>query len=329
MKRVLTKAARRKTREATLFVVAVAILTVLSELLHFAPFLHRLLAWLPISLDEMVHGLHLSEAVLLLAAVVYGIGWNIWGRVPTFGKETTVEHLAFVPDRPPIDNYRYRMPRDEIELGPFVSLSDDSSAIAGRHPDLQGPERLALYRKWFLRQRRAFLLLDRWAPAEVRWEPIAVSILLPLTDAGGAALYQRSVAIVGMHGEIAEGDDPSGKLLLDTWIVKPKGRARGANKAIQVPHERFGHALPIVHLGVFWNGADPTTLIVEADNEHIRRLCAHVGFDGSRRTKDGAILQVFAYPRDIKDEGDSGPFFRGFSENVVRLRAWPIAGYRS
>jgi hypothetical protein len=269
-----------------------------------------------------VHWLHVIEAGLILGALLYVGAWYIWGRVPTFGKVTTVEHLAFVPDKIPFLKYRYRMPRDETELEPFVSFSDQSSAIAGRHPELDGATRSALYQRWFHRRREAFLILDSWAQ-------VAVSILLPLTNAGYDRLLQKQMSVIGISDEIAPQQDTSNKLLLDTWIVKPRGKATAIDKVVQVPHERFGHALPLVHLSIFWNGVEATTLIVEADNQHIRTLCAHVGFDSSRRTKDGAILQVFRYPRDIKEEGDSRLFFRRFSENVRRLRSWPVSGFRN
>lgn len=329
MKHVLTRKAKRKVRHATVFVVIVAILTVLAEVLQFAPFLHSLLAWLPVSLDAVVYWLHLSDAVLFLSGLLYGAGWYVWGRVPTFGRETTVAHLAFVPDAIPPDKYRYRKPADVTELEPFVSFSDKSSAIAGRHPELTGAARSTLYQTWFRRRQEVFLLLDRWSLDNGRWEPVAVSIVLPLSDTGYNRLLQKQVAIIEMVDEIAPNQDPSTKLLLDTWIVKPRRKASAADKIVQVPHEQFGHALPLVHLGMFWNGTARTTLIVEADNPHIRRLCAHVGFDSSRRTKDGAILQVFNYPNDIKDEGDSRPFFRRFSENVERLTRWPISAFRA
>jgi TIR domain len=244
---------------------------------------------------------------------------------PTMGHVSWM-HLIDVPDAPDETVFRYRVPQSEVELEPFVELSDAEVVITDRHPDLYGCTRRRLYYRWFGFQRLSFLLLDRFDVGDHKWQPIAVSIVLPLTELGRKRVCNALIRIVDLAREdIADNVSLSSCFLVDTWITKQKGEARLTDRRTREPNLGYARAMLLVHLGLFWRDAGPNVLLVEADNIRIMSICDDIGFDATRRTADGEILQSLCYPDDIPPK-DKKLFWDPAIATLRELRQWPVLG---
>lgn len=248
-----------------------------------------------------------------------------------FNAQSTMGHLSYmhlidVPDAPDQTLFRYRVPQSEVELEPFVEFSDAEIVITDRHPDLYDATRRRLYYRWFGFQRLSFLILDRFEASLHQWQPIAVSIVLPLSELGRKHVCNGLMRIIDLAREdIADHVSLSYCFLVDTWITKQKGEAQLTGRRIREPNLGYSRAMLLVHLGLFWRDVGPNILLVEADNIRIMSICDDIGFDGTRRTADREILQYLCYPDDIPTK-DKKLFWDRAVETIGDLRHWPVLG---
>jgi len=185
-----------------------------------------------------------------------------------------ITYLPVNPGRDSNPGFRYVQPRRKVEangttttdredLKRFVEFSAVSPDIAGSHPDLDVEKRFKLYERWFGLNPDSFLSLERREP-KGRWIPIAVSIILPLTQTGAALFMtgQRTVLQLST-GDISPPNFPFDALLIDTLIVTD--RYRGSTRGYGFP------GLLLRHLAVFWEGSE-TQILVEPDSRKVESL---------------------------------------------------------
>ena len=207
------------------------------------------------------------------------------------------------------NNYRFRMLRSSSELMFFGRFSDDEPDIAASNPGLEGDKRLQFYKDWFDIRRDAFLILDRINLGTGNWDPIAVSIVLPLSIEGSRRIRTGDVQTVVKQPDgsfssqltkfIVKEGFPIHALLLDTWIVKRKKRQRStvnngpasddhaeASAAGRESHQRWAMGLLMKHISILTKDMDPMPILVEPDYWHIGYLCHIWNFD---RERDGKL----------------------------------------
>ncbi len=224
-------------------------------------------------------------------------------------------------------DYRYRKVRNvkkdsedsqPDDLAPFVEFSDNDDAISAAHPDLKGPARHALYKKWFGLNPDSFLILDH-KDTEGKWRPVAVSIVLPLSKAGFEHLRDGTSDAVGLKPEeVIRADQPdmanAPHLLLDTWIIDPEfrhGQSHG-----------YGQALITRHLASFWEPErQPVVNIsVEPDAGSVRKLLEQAHF---REPEGGSNL----YDLEVDTRNLSTSLIMNrIARNFETCRNWPVEG---
>jgi hypothetical protein len=196
------------------------------------------------------------------------------------------------------DHKRFRIrqvDREAVEtdasvLLPFVHLSDDEIAISLSNPSLRGEKRLRLYQHWLRRSPHSFFVLERFPDGK----PVAISIVLPLTEKGWTQISQKNIDIIDLQdAEIGDGEKES-YVLIDTVIVAKEPLWWLFHRR----QDHSGHLWPFLftHLTHFWRDDRPITLIVEPDQEGVLRFCQDLGFDiGSYQTKKNKQLCVLRY----------------------------------
>ena len=223
-------------------------------------------------------------------------------------------------------DFRFRKVRDVHnahdgnDLAPFVSMSDQSEDIAGSHPTLHGETRHELYKKWHAWNPDSFMILDH-KDVSGNWNPVAVSIILPLSQEGFAALKHGENgkdAVTLEESEVvkksADGFTASPYLLFDTWIIDPdfrQGKTHG-----------YGQALLTKHLSTFWDPKKQSEvhLSVEPDAESVRHLAKEAGFHDP---EPGSNF----YDRPINTrELTTQPLLQKFVSNIVACQQWPVVG---
>ena len=226
-------------------------------------------------------------------------------------------------------------------------MSADDPTIAGANAELTLEQRYGLYESWCAasalredigwheagKEVRSFLMLEQ-KKADESWQPVGLTIILPLTEEGGQYLTTNP----GTSGKRnASRMLPSmitrrstSCLLLDTWIIAPKPDQTLASnrKPARIEHHGFGKLMVLRHLAELW---DPTVLqemiiLAEPDNPQIERIIQQLGF---RRIKRPGVcgdifeltypLNRYRYPSDQRQQID---------QIVSRLRdlkqKWPI-----
>jgi hypothetical protein len=327
MRARLIRWARRRSQELRAFGLLVALAVILDLIVQSNEWIEVHTPWIAHDLGHGVHLVHVVEALLTLAAFGVIASFYFSKRKPPPGPLGLL-HFLLIPAAPDPRRFKFRIAHAEANLEPFVRFSDAEADIANRHPDLYGKERWDLYGEWFRIRPQSFLLLDRYDHPSGAWEPIAVSIVLPLTSDGHDELSNGSIKVTELRDRhIAREGTSSTAFLIDTWIVKPRGRAHQVDKPLRELHQKYARALLFVHLGIFWDTTVRAVFLVEADNPHIRDICADLGFDGSRRTKDHEILQRLCYPDDLRDD-EMKQRLKVIVDNVAKTRLWHIAGYR-
>jgi len=197
-----------------------------------------------------------------------------------------------------LDTERFRVHRlnsedavaDAPALKPFVTFSDQEMAISLSNPSLRGNERLRLYQHWLRRSPNSFMILESLPDGN----PVAVSIILPLTEEGWAKVRRKEIDIIKLQDwEIGDCKTET-IILIDTLIV-------GKGAAWRLFHRRKDHEgnlwpFLIDHLALFWQDGQPVTLIVEPDQKGVLNLCRDFGFDVvTYKTKTGSKLCVLRY----------------------------------
>jgi hypothetical protein len=275
-------------------------------------------------LENMVEKTHLLEAFITVFVATCALYFFLKvrfgkGRFPSLG----IERLLVLPGEPDPNKFKFRIAQHYSDLDSFVWWSDDELDIAQRH-DLQGAERRKLYNKWFDWRSDAFLLLDRYDPIKGQWIPVSLSITLPLTQQGADRLANGKVRVLDFEeGDITGKGLSTSDILIDTWIVKKKGMK--GKKIVRENHEHYAICLLFLHLRIFWNRTGDISVFVEADNPKVEEACNRLGFDRSRQTKDGAVLQVMSSLTNYHD-----PILRRYQklilENISEVSSWPIWG---
>jgi hypothetical protein len=142
-----------------------------------------------------------------------------------------------------LDAERFRIHRlksedataDASALKPFVAFSDQEMAISLSNPSLRGNERLRLYQRWLRRSPNSFMILESHPDGH----PVAVSIILPLTEEGWAKVRHKNIDIIQLQDwEIGE-DTEETIILIDTLIVG-KGPPGGSFIAVRITREISG-----------------------------------------------------------------------------------------
>jgi hypothetical protein len=323
----LIRWARRKWHELRAIGLLLALLVILDALAQSNEWIETHAQWIAHDLGHGVHLVHVFEALLAFAAVAIIVIFYVTKRKPPPGPLGLL-HFLLIPDAPDPGWFKFRMAQAEANLEPFVTFSDAEADIANRHPDLSGDERWKLYSDWFRMRPQSFVLLDRRDPKSGIWEPIAVSIVLPLTSLGHDDLCNGTIRVLELSDRhVAPLGAPSSVFLIDTWIVKAKGRAKDIDKPLREPHRKYARALLFVHLGVFWDSTTRAIFLVEADSQHIREICGHLGFDESRRTKDNEVLQRLCYPDHLRND-EMRHRLKIIEDNVAKTQVWSIVGFR-
>jgi hypothetical protein len=197
-----------------------------------------------------------------------------------------------------LDTERFRVHRlnsedaaaDAPALKPFVTFSDQEMAISLSNPSLRGNERLRLYQRWLRHSPNSFMILENLPDGT----PVAVSILLPLTEEGWAKVRHKQIDIINLQDWEIGDDTEETIILIDTLIV-------GKGPGWRLFHRRKDHEgnlwpFLIEHLALFWREGQPVTLIVEPDQVGVLKLCRELGFDAeSCGTKKGSKLCVWRY----------------------------------
>ena len=237
-------------------------------------------------------------------------------------------------------DYRYRKVRDvkadsndprSDDLAPFVALSDNDPNISAANadfvdeefnseanPGLKGPVRHALYKKWFTLNPDSFLLLDHKG-ADGQWHPVAVSIVLPLSQAGFEHLQSGAYTAVKLKPDdvIKAGQpDPSSvpHLLLDTWIIDKDFRAGKSHG--------YGHALITKHLSSFWDPKKQpvVNISVEPDSPEMTSYIEQSHFKKAQESSKFYDLEVNT--RTVA----ASPLMHRVAQNFETCRQWPIEG---
>jgi hypothetical protein len=323
----LVRLVKRQRAEIGAIGLLVAAVIIIHETVERVQWFSIHLPWLADELGKGIRVVHLIDASFVFLVLVVVLALRFYRGKPPMG-HVSVLHFLLRPDAPNPAAFQFRVPRSELDLEPFVEFSDAEVNIASRHHELSGKSRRDLYRRWFGIRKQSFLILDSFDPASSKWSPIAVSIVLPLTDAGYQKICDKLVRIIDLaDGDVARDGTASTRFLVDTWIVKQKGKAKFVDKPIREPTEKYSMALLYAHLGVFWTGRSRAILLVEADHPKIMHICDALGFDKSRRTRDGAVLQCLSYP----DDAQAAEVRRALEtavKNLIAMRQWPILGYR-
>jgi hypothetical protein len=334
----LIRTARRHIREAGVIGVIIAILLIGAEVMHRIEWLETNYPSIAEILHKVVDVAHIVEAAVVVCAIVILICFLVVktmrkARLPVSPPSLGVERLLVIPDPPDPQHYRFRMAQHEGDLEPFVQWSDNEMEIAHRHPDLSDDKRRKLYLTWFRLRRESFLVLERFNHGSSRWDALALSIALPLTEHGRDQICRSQLKIVDVgdsgNAVIARQGTPSSCFLIDTWIVKPRGErrlSRGKRKVLREEHETYGIGLVLVHLSVFWDGRSDGLFLVEADNRIVARFCRRIGFLDSQPTEDGEILQSLSFPYTGAD-GQIRRKITMIAGNVATMRTWPITGH--
>jgi hypothetical protein len=185
----LIRTARRHIREAGVIGVIIAILLIGAEVMHRIEWLETNYPSIAEILHKVVDVAHIVEAAVVVCAIVILICFLVVktmrkARLPVSPPSLGVERLLVIPDPPDPQHYRFRMAQHEGDLEPFVQWSDNEMEIAHRHPDLSDDKRRKLYLTWFRLRRESFLVLERFNHGSSRWDALALSIALPLTEHG-------------------------------------------------------------------------------------------------------------------------------------------------
>src|SRR5262249_41150430 len=139
------------------------------------------------------------------------------------------------------------------------------------------------------------------------WVPVGVSILLPLSVAGGRhlrlmrrgdpSLAEKRNAATLAGDDLARG--PSTRLLLDTWIIRQQPPAPGKPPR-RIDHFNWGFALVLRHVGDFWDpdAGGEFTFLCEPDNPQIAVMLNDLRFAEENRNALSGNLFVLKYPLD-------------------------------
>ncbi|MFI5783247.1 hypothetical protein [Nocardia sp. NPDC051570] len=161
----------------------------------------------------------------------------------------------------PDAGYRLVKPTDMsmAQLYPYVDLSDHSVFIQLEN-DLTRDQRIVLYQRWFELCPDAFMHLEK--KSDDHWQPIAVSIMLPLSPTGFRAITSRDAAHrirvidLDQDGILRRPATRNPVLLIDTWIVDREGGHGGAGHGKSETRGGNANLLVLRHLAQFWNSAN-------------------------------------------------------------------------
>jgi hypothetical protein len=176
------------------------------------------------------------------------------------------------------DQYRFRKPVTDDELTTFQELSDAEADITQAHPGLLGEKRRIFYRSWFERQNDSFLILDRKDRAD-QWQPVAVSILLPLTQEGRELFCSSNIPTVNADNKSSGltpyiATSPGARhFLYDTLIVRKRPEAVGdvgdscrAGVSVRENIGRWAVSLAFCHLSTLLDRLySPVEILLEPD----------------------------------------------------------------
>lgn len=250
----------------------------------------------------------------------YGIRRFVRRHAPIFEKNIRPEDFTNAPQAL-TPEYRFAAPSDssDLQLYPYVDLSHYTAFIRAEN-DLNRQERLALYKKWYQLCPTGFLHLEKLIGSE--WRPIAVSIILPLSLAGFAAItrgdkdHQTPIIDLGRNDIQEKLTRRHGLLLIDTWIVDREFGGRGHGK--KPGQGGFANALVLRHIGQFWNSSNrfpEVTFLVETDNKHLVPILSSFAFRPGGHSKIGEVLY------EVNKSMMIGLAYEEFKRLVLAIRA--------
>ena len=252
-------------------------------------------------------GLFLALLTLLAAGFYFLDAWlSRLGMHAAPAPDPSIRALDFQNAPRTLDSgYRLARPTDSSreQLYPYVDLSHHEPFIAGEHLELTRDKRLELYQRWYEFCPDGFMHLEKQVGD--RWRPIAVSIMLRLSDEGYRAIthprpHRRiSVTDLDENDILSEYEPDKNKngptVLIDTWIVDRNGYGgAGHGKTDQ----RGGNAnlLVLRHMAEFWNSATASTLemtfLVETGNLRLVPSLMESGFAESGASKIGEKFYI-------------------------------------
>lgn len=200
---------------------------------------------------------------------------------PAQGHWTFGEHFG--------PKFRYRF-ANQGDLEIFVDYSMADPAIVIANPELNPHERLALYTRWFSRTSRSFMLLEMQGAAATEWTPVAVSIVLPLSQEGAQDIWTGRVRVVEItQSHVCASNQRPLALLIDTLIVKRDRRSR-------LP--RLVYGLVAIHNSRFWvpQGRKRIEYWIEPDHEKLPKILRDSGFEGPHPIGPEHSLYALNYP---------------------------------
>lgn len=254
--------------------------------------------------------------------------------------------ISASPDPSKSKLFRFRRPLDRQQLAPFVSISDDEPDISLANPGLRHDARYDLYDNWCQwtaenqsnpwhslgNGTRSFLMLDRQND-QGGWEPVGVSILLPLSVEGGVFLAGASTEAArdpasrrnAVIFDIDHLEANSRCILIDTWAVS-SAIEPGSGRRKRVNHYNWGVALLLRHLAEFWDPSDeqPITIMAEP-SERVGRMLSNLGFERRQRNAASGDLYFLDYPLNRYRYGTQiTAAIDKIVRNGQRLREFPI-----
>jgi hypothetical protein len=217
--------------------------------------------------------------------------------------------------------FRYRFASLD-DLSYFVAFSMAHPSVLIANPDLDEKERLELYERWYSSTPTSFMVLETEPANQSSWSPIAVSIVLPLSEAGAHELWTgntRTIEFEERH--LAKPNARPTVLLVDTLAAGSTYKARKACFADLVL------ALPQVHAAQFWKpeGRKKMEYWIEPDHRALPRSLQRLGFEGPHEIARGHKLFRLSVPplkRNLS-ERQSETLAR-LIENLKKCGGWQI-----
>jgi|GEM_PF-2429553 len=213
-----------------------------------------------------------------------------------FETDISPDDFAGAPGR--LDTiYRFVAPSDgsERQLYPYVDLAHNNDFIRGANPDLDRARRLRLYCSWYEACPDAFLHLEKCVAGT--WRPIAVTIVLPITQTAVARVRsvdrKRQIGIVGLEQPFIDKHlGPHTRcLLIALWLIDPLYAGAGQGK--QDGRGGFGNALVLRHIARFREPSERprgVSFLLETNNHYMMPALIGFGFRQAGKTRRGTSL---------------------------------------
>jgi hypothetical protein len=227
-----------------------------------------------------VHTHDLLRIALGLPLIIIPIIIHIKRTIGILRKKYPFEHFLSPPRELDFSKFAFRVPRSDEELAAFVKLSDEDKNTG----DSYKPgtiDRKRIYSAWRFWRPDAFMALIKADSSSVSASSVlAISIILPLT-ADGISFFDNNgrARDLEAHHIAATGKRIEG-LLLDTWIVQPRGIVEigKTKRVIREEVAKHQNALYLLHMSLFWRTSRHITIIHEASNTKLVAPLLDKGF---------------------------------------------------